>query len=233
MRTNGIASESGEVVAPRHSTSALSANGFEGCTMRLTPTTPGSLCRWLAACGFPGRRGSAARRPLPHLLMFATSSIRRSRPWPMTRRLRPSHSVGARPRSSRQGRGAVRRHPTVARQPLAVCRQPAPPHRCRLQRGRWRTGADRGGAVSKDQTVDRDRDQPGRHAGFALQPHGPVWSRDRVAGKGLDGMMLGLVACSCRDTARGGETDERCIDVGAPSGHHGWRLTSVSPGAPR
>jgi hypothetical protein len=27
-------------------------------------------------------------------------------------------------------------------------------------------------------------------------PHGPVWSRDHVAGKGLDGMMLGLVACS-------------------------------------
>ncbi|ACZ87524.1 IS5 family transposase [Streptosporangium roseum] len=35
-----------------------------------------------------------------------------------------------------------------------------------------------------------------RHAGFALQPHGPVWSRDHVAGKGLDGMMIGLVACS-------------------------------------
>ncbi|WP_446219309.1 hypothetical protein [Micromonospora sp. IBHARD004] len=49
---------------------------------------------------------------------------------------------------------------------------------------------------SQDQTVDRDRDQPGRHAGFALQPHGPVWSRDHVAGKGLDGMMLGLVASS-------------------------------------
>jgi hypothetical protein len=28
------------------------------------------------------------------------------------------------------------------------------------------------------------------------QPYGPVWSRDHVAGKGLDGMMLGLVACS-------------------------------------
>jgi hypothetical protein len=24
---------------------------------------------------------------------------------------------------------------------------------------------------------------------------GPIWSRDHVAGKGLDGMMLGLVAC--------------------------------------
>lgn len=38
-------------------------------------------------------------------------------------------------------------------------------------------------AASQDQTVDRDRDQPGRHAGFARQPHGPVWSRDHVAGK--------------------------------------------------
>lgn len=42
----------------------------------------------------------------------------------------------------------------------------------------------------------RDRDQPDRHAGIALQPHGPLRSRDHGAGKGLDGMMLGLVACS-------------------------------------
>ena len=32
---------------------------------------------------------------------------------------------------------------------------------------------------SQDQTVDRD--QPVRHAGFALQPNGPVWSPDHVA----------------------------------------------------
>jgi hypothetical protein len=35
-----------------------------------------------------------------------------------------------------------------------------------------------------------------RHAGFALQPHGPVGSRDHMAGTALDGVMLGLVACS-------------------------------------
>ncbi len=38
-------------------------------------------------------------------------------------------------------------------------------------------------ALVNTRLVDGVLDEPGRHAGFALQLHEPVWSREHVAGK--------------------------------------------------
>ncbi len=77
----------------------------------------------------------------------------------------------------------------------------------RLSRARQRRPPGLGG--SEDQTVDRGRNQPGRHAGFAVQPHGPVWSPDHVAGKGLDGRMLGLHSLRFTTEPSSNDTIER------------------------